>query len=74
MNETSGNTDLKRSVEEMNDALLVNKLDRMLVLLREHNEPHWHAYLQEAAALFAADKPEQKGKKGREKGVGLCSL
>ncbi len=58
----------------MSDTVLQKKLDRLLVLLRDYNEPHWHAYFKEAAELFAAGRPEHAKKKIRSAYGGMCSF
>ncbi len=58
----------------MSDAALQKKLDRLLVLLHDYNEPRWHVYFTEAAELFAAGKPEHAKKKIRGAYGGMCSF
>ena len=59
----------------MSDAALKEKLDRMLALLRDYNEPHWHAYFSEAAGLLDAGKSVRAKKKilGAYGGMGSFS-
>ena len=38
----------------MHTAQLRLKLDRMLVLLRDYNEPHWYEYFSESGRLLSA--------------------
>ena len=50
------------------------KLDRMLDLLRDYNEPHWHGYFSEAARLLASGKLEHAKKKIRGAYGGMTSF
>lgn len=65
---------LQRPLTQMNHAALKANLDRLLVLLREYNEPHWHAFFQEASELLAAGKIRQAKKKIRSAYGGMCSF
>ena len=58
----------------MEDAILRAKLDRLLVLLRDHHESEWHAHFQKASALFAEGKLERAKKKIRSAYGGMCSF
>ncbi len=58
----------------MEDVILKTKLDRLLELLGKYNEPHWHAYFQEAAGLLAAGKYERAKWKIRRAYGGMCSF
>jgi hypothetical protein len=50
------------------------KLDRMVELLRNHNEPHWHGYFSEATRLLASGKLEHAKRKIRGAYGGMASF
>ncbi len=58
----------------MNEDPLNLKLKRLLVLLRDYQEPHWYAYFSEAADLLAAGRIEPAKRKIRGAYGGMCSF